>query len=132
VYAKEKRTVLNILLVEDSRTFREAFKSALQDRFPSSTVDDVVSAEDALQKIIQSPPHVVFSDIRLPGANGLQLLRTIKTEYSAIKVAMITAYDLPEYQEASRQYGADRFFLKDSLDWKEIEEFIRASSPHPV
>jgi len=128
---KENRTVLNILIVEDSRTFREAFKSALQDRFPSSTVDEVISAEDALQRIIQSPPHVVFSDIRLPGANGLKLLRTIKAEYSAIKVAMITAYDLPEYQEASRQYGADRFFLKDSLDWREIEEFIRASFPHP-
>jgi len=48
---KENRAVLNILLVEDSRTFREAFKSALQDRFPSSTVDEVISAEDALQRV---------------------------------------------------------------------------------
>lgn len=122
----------NILVVEDSRTFREAFKAGLQERFPSLTVDDVESAEDALEKINQCPPHVIFSDIRLPGVTGLQLLRKIKAEYSTIKVAMITSYDLPEYEDASRQYGADRFFLKDALDWKEIDEFVLASSPSPV
>lgn len=124
--------MLNILVVEDSRTFREALKAELQERLPSSTVEDVESAEDALQKISHAPPHVIFSDIRLPGATGLQLLQKIKAEYSNIKIAMMTAYDLPEYQEASRLYGADRFFLKDSLNWEEIEEFIRDSSPSPA
>jgi DNA-binding NarL/FixJ family response regulator len=123
---------MNILIVEDNGSFREAFTSELRERFPSSALDEVESAEDALQKIVQSPPHVIFSDIRLPGATGLQLLRTIKAKYSEIKVAMITAYDLPEYQEAAQQNGADRFFLKDALDWKEIEEFIRTSSRDPV
>jgi DNA-binding NarL/FixJ family response regulator len=132
LYAKEKRTVLNILIVEDSRNFREFFTADLRTRFPSSTVHDVVSAEDALKKISDAPPHVIFSDIRLPGASGLQLLRKVKADYPHIKVAMITAYDLPEYQDASRQHGADRFFLKDSFEWTEIEEFVRSSSPHPL
>jgi len=124
--------VLSILIVEDSHTFREALEADLRDRFPCSAVSAVLSAEEALQKITEAPPHIIFSDIRLPGATGLQLLRKIKAEYPHIKVAIITAYDLPEYQQASRQYGADCFFVKDSLDWKAIEAFVLASSPHPV
>jgi YesN/AraC family two-component response regulator len=65
-------------------------------------------------------------DIRLPGVNGLQLTRRIKKDLPHIRIAIVTSYDLPEYQQAAIQYGADRFFVKDLLNWDEIEVFMRS------
>jgi len=69
------------------------------------------------------PSHLIFMDISLPGLNGLQLTR--KKYYPNLKVAMLTAYDFPEYRQAAER-DAERILVKDSLDWKEIKEFVRS------
>jgi hypothetical protein len=38
---------------------------------------------------------------------------------------MLTGYDFPEYRRAASQHGVDRFFVKDSLEWKDIKEFVQ-------
>ncbi len=65
-------------------------------------------------------------DIGLPDANGLQLTQKINAEFPDIKIAILTVYDLPEYRQAATQYGADRFFVKDSLKWDEVVTFIKS------
>ena len=61
----------------------------------------------------------------MTGMNGLELAQKIKKNFPFIKIAMLTAYDYPEYRRAASQYGVDRFFVKDALDWKEIEELVQ-------
>ena len=84
------------------------------------------NAEEALQKINATPPHLVFIDMRLPGMNGLQLTQRIKRDFPNIRVAIVTGYDLPEYRQAAIQNGADRFFVKESLKWDEIEALVKS------
>ena len=119
----------NVLMVEDNTIFRETFKKGLQDRFTSVTVETAISSEEALQKIKEVPPQLIFTDIRLPGMNGLQLTEKIKKEFPGIIVAIVTGYDLPEYRQAALQYGADHFFIKDALKWEDISEFIQSVLP---
>jgi hypothetical protein len=45
--------------------------------------------------------------------------------YPNLKIAMLTAFDFPEYRQAAEQ-DAERFFVKDSLDWKEVKEFVQS------
>ena len=73
-----------------------------------------------------APPHLVFVDIRLPGMNGLQLTQKIKKDFPHVRIAIVTGYDLPEYRQAASQYGADGFFLKESLNWNEIEDLVES------
>jgi DNA-binding NarL/FixJ family response regulator len=49
----------------------------------------------------------------------------VKTDFPGIRIVMLTGYDFPEYRRVASQHGVDRFFVKDSLDWKEINEFIQ-------
>ena len=79
-----------------------------------------------MDKIKRMPPSLIFMDIGLPGLNGLQLTRKIKEDFPNIPIAMLTGYDFPEYRRTASEYGADRYFLKDSIDWKEVEEFIQS------
>ena len=68
-------------------------------------------------------------DIRLPGANGLQLTRKIKEEFPEIHIAILTDYDFPEYRQAALQFGADRFFVKNSFNYDEVEALVGSISP---
>jgi two-component system response regulator YesN len=78
-----------------------------------------------MERIQRMPPSLIFMDIGLPGVNGLQLTQKIKEASPNIRIAMLTGYDFPEYWRTASQCGADRYFLKDAIDWKEVEEFIQ-------
>jgi len=113
------------LMIEDNQLFLTAFKTEILHRFPLVSFHEARDAREALEKISLLPPSCIFMDICLPGVNGLQLTEKVKKDFPGIRIAMLTSYDLPEYRRAASQCGADRFFAKDSLDWKEIEEFLQ-------
>ena len=118
--------MLRVLIIEDNRIFREAFKTVLQDRLPSLVIEEAGNGEEAVQRINEAPPDLMFVDMRLGGMTGLALAQKIKNDFPHTRIAMLTGYDFPEYRRTARQYGVDRYFLKDSLDWKEIEEFVQS------
>jgi DNA-binding NarL/FixJ family response regulator len=121
--------MLKVLIVEDNRIFREAFKKGLLDYFPSMVIEEAADGDEALQKIRGGPPDLIFMDIRLPGVNGLQLTQRVKKDFPDINIAILTDYDLPEYRQAAVQYGADRFFVKNSFKWDELEALVQSISP---
>jgi YesN/AraC family two-component response regulator len=91
-------------------------------------IEEAGNADEALQKIKGGPPHLIFMDIRLPGVNGLQLTQRLKKDFPDINIAILTDYDLPEYRQAAVQYGADRFFVKNSFKWDDLEALVQSIS----
>ena len=116
--------MLKILLVEDHRIYREVFKDFVFAHRPGMIIDEAQNGEEALNKIKEAPPNIIFMDIRLPGRNGLDLTREIKGAFPGIQVAILTGYDLPEYRQAAKEYGAEGFLVKESLTWEEVEAII--------
>ncbi len=117
----------SVLIVENNDFFRRSFKEILKMYIPSLSVDESVDGSDALTKINQSPPDVVFMDIRLPGKNGLELTREIKGIHPNLVISILTSYDFPEYRKAAEEYGVDHFLLKDALTGAEIAAMVRAA-----
>ena len=74
-------------------------------------IEEAATGEEAFQKVKESPPHLIFMDMRLRGMNGLQLTQKIKRDFPNIQIAILRGYDLPEYRQAALQYGADRFLI---------------------
>ena len=121
--------MVRVLIVEDQTIFREELKKGLYDHFPSLVVEEAGGGDEALQKVNRTRPHLVFMDIRLPGVNGLQLTQRIKVDFPEVRIAILTDYDFPEYREAALQFGADRFFVKNSFNWNEVEALLGSISP---
>ena len=119
---------MRIMLVEDNKTFREAFKEELLARCPSAIIREAANGEEAMQEFEGSAPQIIFMDLRLPGENGLRLTQKIKGLSPSVHIAMLTSYDLPEYRQAATQSGVERYFVKDSFSWDEIEEFLECHS----
>ena len=65
--------MVRVLIAEDNRVFREAFRTSLHERLPSLVIEEAGSGEEALQKIKGMPPDLIFTDMRLAGMNGLEL-----------------------------------------------------------
>lgn len=118
--------MVRALIVEDNLFFREAFKTSLHEHLPSVVLEEAGSGEEALERFDGAPPDLIFTDIRMPGMNGLELAQKIKNDFPRIRIAMVTGYDFPEYRRAASQHGVDRFFVKHSLEWKAIEEFVQS------
>jgi len=116
-----------VLIVEDSHVFRQFFKEALHDRFPSSEVHEATDGKEALLQVEELRPNLIFMDIGLPGENGLQLTQEIKAKYPNIVVIILTSYDSFEYQEATIRSGGDAYILKDSLTYVQLENLVKSS-----
>jgi CheY-like chemotaxis protein len=127
----DKAKKLRVLIVEDSTFFRESFTLALRERFPSIEFCGASDGEEALREVGTLPPHLIFMDIRLPGENGLELTRRIKTSHPDIIIIIFTSYDLPEYRERASQYRADYFFSKGSST-KDIFQLVESILPSRV
>jgi CheY-like chemotaxis protein len=120
-----------ILIVEDSTLFRQLLREMLHDRFPSIEINEAVDGEEAFRQIEISRPDVIFMDIRLPGENGLDLTKKVKTRYPDIIVIILTGHDSPEYRELSSQY-ADYFFSKNASTTQNIFALVESILPAPM
>ncbi|HOC39155.1 MAG TPA: response regulator [Thermodesulfobacteriota bacterium] len=121
----ERDVLRTILLVEDNKIFRHAFRDNLLICFPGVHIAEADECRQALQIIQESQPQLIFMDINLPGENGLTLTRTVKERAPATRVIVLTSYDTPEYREAATRAGADAFVVKGSLNMDEIAALIR-------
>jgi len=97
-----------------------------RNKFPSFIIEEAGNGEEALQIISGKSPDLIFLDILFPGENGLQLAQKIKKDFPNIPIAMLTNYDLPANRRMAAKLRVDRFFIKDSLNWHEIEEFVKS------
>ena len=79
---------IRLLLVDDEDGFREAIARRLAKRGISSM--QAASGEDCLDILKTTSMDVVVLDVRMPGMNGLETLRVIKSRYENIQVILLT------------------------------------------
>jgi DNA-binding NarL/FixJ family response regulator len=118
----------NVLIVEDNLTFRQALAEILQSQFPCMAIAQAGNGSEAMEKIHDFNPSLVFMDVRLPGENGLEITRKIKMLHPDIVVMILTSYDLPEYRDVALQCGANHFIVKGSSTFEEISSLISSYS----
>ena len=102
----------NILLVEDNSGFRQTLADTLLARFATMNIAEAGSGEDALIKVEELRPDMIFMDINLPGENGLEATRKIKIRHEHTLIVVLTSYDIPEYRQQAFRNGADYFISK--------------------
>jgi CheY-like chemotaxis protein len=101
-----------ILLVDDHADAREMFALVLQ--ADGHLVREAADGYQALRLIDHEQPEIAIIDIGLPGMDGHELARRIRSSDGGRNVTLIalTGYGLPEDHERSRQAGFDRHLVK--------------------
>jgi CheY-like chemotaxis protein len=116
----------DILIVDDNAAFRKMLKSILLSRFPSMHISEAQDGNRAVELTEKQVPDLIFMDVRLPGENGFQLTRRIKTAHPEIVILVITSYDSPEYQAAAFESGADFFVSKKASAANDVLERVQS------
>jgi len=106
--------IVRLLLVDDHAILREGLRALLELEPDLKVVGEAGSCEEALQKIVESRPDVVLTDIGMPGRSGLSLVPDIRNLGTGIRVVLLTAHASEEYIRAALDARADGYVLKDS------------------
>jgi DNA-binding NtrC family response regulator len=97
---------LRVLVVEDERLSRHTTRHQLQEAGFVAEVAE--NAYQALERLQAAPWDIVVSDLRMPGMDGLELLRALKQQWPDVDLIMMTAYGSVETAvEAIREGAAD-------------------------
>ena len=120
---------IKVLIVDDEQDvellFRQRFRKELREG--DFNFHFAFTAENALNYLRTLQPFdvvLVLSDINMPGMNGLELLRLIKSDFPDLKVIMVTAYGDEANHQTAMGYGADDFITKP-VDFGFLKERMR-------
>ena len=109
-----------IMVVDDEYEICAFLKSFFEERLYE--VVTAISGEEALKKIEKERPQVVLLDLKMPGKDGIEVLKEIKLRYPKIKVIMVTAVETSDKIEQAIKLGADNYITKPlSLEYLEMD-----------
>ena len=100
----------NILIVDDEEVVRVALARVLAS--DHCNVDAAWNAAAALREMERRPFDVVLLDLRMPGKDGISLLKTIKDKWPETEVVVITGYPSLETAKEAIRYGAYDYVAK--------------------
>ena len=106
---------IRVLLADDQTLVRSGFRELLERTEDIEVIGEVSDGAEALARTRAEQPDVVLMDIRMPVMDGLEATRAIAAdrELSAVRVIMVTTFDLDEYVFEALHAGASGFLLKD-------------------
>lgn len=106
-----------ILVVDDDQGILDSFEVLLGDRY------DLVTAEngyEALRVLETNPPQLMFLDIKMPGLDGIDVLRRLQENQIKVDVVIITATDQEKTEDEAKSLGVIDY-LKKPLDIFEMD-----------
>jgi DNA-binding response OmpR family regulator len=101
---------IKILLVDDEKEFVETLSERIRMREHDSDV--ALNGEQALKKMDDDLPDVVVLDLKMPGMDGMEVLRRIRKAYPKVQVIMLTGHGSEKDEEEARKLGAFEYLQK--------------------
>ena len=114
---------MKIVIADDSSLWRDRIKCLLNSYSNISEIYEAENGFDALQIIKEKEPDLVILDIRMPGMNGIEVLKKIRRLKMEVMVCMLTSFPYPQYKKKCLEAGAD-YFLNKAEDFGEINNIV--------
>ncbi len=126
---------MRVLIADDSSLLRERMVAVLSEIDGLEVVGQAKNGGEAIEGAGALLPDVLLLDIRMPGTNGIEVLKHLKRlrntdpGFKHPKIIVFTNYPYPQYRERCLELGADYFFDK-SNDFKEMFDTCRRLAAH--
>ena len=104
---------MKILIVDDHALVRRGMGHVVRESFPDAKIVEAGGAKEALDAMATGV-DVALVDVRMPDADGLELLHEMKARWKEVPVIMLTSFDHAHYVRRALAEGAAGYMLKDA------------------
>jgi DNA-binding NarL/FixJ family response regulator len=117
---------LGVLIADDQALVRAGFRMILEAEEDMDVVGEAADGREAVEEARRLRPDVVLMDVRMPDVDGIEATRRLLgDDGAAVKVVMLTTFDMDEYVYDALRAGASGFLLKD-VPPEQLVDGIRA------
>ena len=115
-----------IVLADDHPFLLDGITTVLKEMPGVEIVATVYNGFELMEAVAKEKPDLVITDLNMPGYDGMQCLQKIKTNYTGIKVLVLTNYTQPELEDEVKKMKADGLLNKNATaaELKEAVEII--------
>src|SRR5579862_407884 len=106
---------MRILLVDDHEIIRRGIRSLLAGERDYEICGEAVDGLDAVRKAEELVPDLIIMDVSMPGLNGLEATREIRSMMPSCEVVILTQHDSPQIIEKAFEAGARGYVVKTSI-----------------
>jgi len=114
--------MINAVLADDHEIVRKGIKVLLEDDGQVKIVAEASDGLEAIDKVDQTSPDLLITDIRMPSMDGLQTTLQVREKFPAVRILVLSMHDDEDFILKSIEYGADGYLLKDTSK----NEFMKA------
>ncbi|MFW6004975.1 MAG: response regulator [Desulfonatronovibrionaceae bacterium] len=123
---REHRNRSRLLLVDDEREFVHTLSERLLMREIGSSI--VYDGEQALARIEKEQPEIIVLDLKMPGMNGIEVLKRVKQTHPQIRLIILSGHGSREDEEKCLELGAAAY-LQKPVDIDKLISLLKVSSP---
>ncbi len=105
---------ISILIADDHPIVRAGFKLVISDTQDMTVADEAGNGQEVLNLIRKKDYDIVLLDISMPGRNGLEILKDLKTEKPKLPVMILSIYPEEQYAVRALRAGASGYMTKAS------------------
>lgn len=103
-----------IAIADDHPLIIQGFESMLQSHSGHELVFTATTGALLLKNLEQAVPDVLLLDIQLPDVSGIDLCKTVKTQYPAVRIIALTNHQETSYVKKMMRNGASGYLLKNA------------------
>ncbi len=118
---------IKILLVDDEEEFVKTLSERIQMRDLGS--DIALDGQQALKIVENEVPDVMVLDLRMPGIDGLEVLRRVKKAYPQVQVIILTGHGTEKDEQEAKSLGAFKY-LQKPVDIDQLVHSIKEAYKH--
>lgn len=102
----------NLIIADDEEIERKAFSLFIARTFPEIKVAEAINGIELVDQVMRNEPDIIVADINMPGLNGLDAIKMLRSKKLDAKIIILTAHDQFEYAQQALSLGADHYVLK--------------------
>jgi DNA-binding NarL/FixJ family response regulator len=119
--------MINVLIADDHPIVREGLKQIIRTTPDIAVAGEASNAQEVLDQVMQKEFQVVLLDISMPGRNGLEILKQLKTMKPGLQNLILSTYPEEQYAVRAIKSGAAGYLTKDSVPEELIIAIRKAS-----
>ncbi|GKX30204.1 DNA-binding response regulator [Vallitalea longa] len=119
--------MINIFLADDENFVRIGIKSVFDwEENGYSIIGEAGNGEEAIKKILELTPDIVFLDITMPIVDGITVLKKIREKGYEGYVVMLTCHENFEFAQKALKYQANDYILKNNILADNLAEYLKS------